>query len=281
MDARVYGNMPYKVAVVHTGPGQAGSAAGLARGLAKRYGVIELLQSKDSLEAQIEEIREQLLKYTNDGVVLIGHGYGGWLAALFAAKYTRMVKKLVVIGAFPLDMRYFYEIDENRSLCYSDEQMSEYIRVMKHLYTKKQKEKQETFINYINLCKFSDDYQPCITENDTKDIVSIDANLHQLVYTQALQKIKDGDILNSFRHLKCPITIIHGQYDPHPVAGVLEPLLKNHIKHRFIMIDNSGHTPWRERLGYEDFYHAIFFEIEDMLRYKSNMMKNKIASEAV
>ena len=51
---RIYGRKPYAIAVVHGGPGAPGSIAPVARELSKDMGVLEPLQTKDSLEGQIE-----------------------------------------------------------------------------------------------------------------------------------------------------------------------------------------------------------------------------------
>ncbi len=57
---RKYGNHPYRVAVVHGGPGAPGYMATVARELAKTVGVIEPLQTKESVVGQIDELIEQL-----------------------------------------------------------------------------------------------------------------------------------------------------------------------------------------------------------------------------
>lgn len=44
-NVRFYGNKPYKVAVVHGGPGALGSVAAISRELSKDFGVIEPLQT--------------------------------------------------------------------------------------------------------------------------------------------------------------------------------------------------------------------------------------------
>ena len=50
MNVRFHGMKPYRVAAVHGGPGAAGSAAALAEGLAGSCGVLEPLQTKDSVD---------------------------------------------------------------------------------------------------------------------------------------------------------------------------------------------------------------------------------------
>ena len=55
---RKYGHSPYTVAVVHGGPGAPGEMAPVARELSSITGVLEPLQTKYSLEGQVQELRE-------------------------------------------------------------------------------------------------------------------------------------------------------------------------------------------------------------------------------
>ena len=51
---RLYGDTPYNVAVLHGGPGCPGAVAPVARELSRDYGVLEPLQTKDSINEQVE-----------------------------------------------------------------------------------------------------------------------------------------------------------------------------------------------------------------------------------
>ncbi len=54
---RIYGKAPYNVAVIHGGPGAPGEMAPVSRELASGWGVLEPLQTAESLEGQIEELK--------------------------------------------------------------------------------------------------------------------------------------------------------------------------------------------------------------------------------
>src|SRR5262249_44414056 len=54
---RVYGSPPYRVVVVHGGPGAAGQMAPVARRLSEEYTVLEPMQSATSVEGQVDELR--------------------------------------------------------------------------------------------------------------------------------------------------------------------------------------------------------------------------------
>jgi hypothetical protein len=53
---RVYGKAPYRVAVIHGGPGAPGEMAPVARELSVMRGVLEPLQIMTTIEGQVEEL---------------------------------------------------------------------------------------------------------------------------------------------------------------------------------------------------------------------------------
>jgi hypothetical protein len=69
---RVYGNAPYRIVVLHGGPGAPGEMAPVARELSRERGVLEPLQTKDTLEGQVAELQETLESLVNPPVTLIG-----------------------------------------------------------------------------------------------------------------------------------------------------------------------------------------------------------------
>jgi len=73
---RLYGDQPFRVAVVHGGPGAAGEMVPVARELARARGVLEPLQTKASVAGQIEELRTVLEASADLPTTLIGHSWG-------------------------------------------------------------------------------------------------------------------------------------------------------------------------------------------------------------
>lgn len=76
IDLRKYGNKPYNIAAIHGGPGAPGSMGKVAKELSKVFGVLEPMQSFDSIEGQILELKNILEKYSPPKVILIGHSWG-------------------------------------------------------------------------------------------------------------------------------------------------------------------------------------------------------------
>jgi pimeloyl-ACP methyl ester carboxylesterase len=61
--------------------------------------------------------------------------------------------------------------------------------------------------------------------------------------------------------IRCPVIAIHGEYDPHPAAGVKEPLSRECTDFRFILLSKCGHRPWIERQASEEFFDVLVKEI--------------------
>jgi pimeloyl-ACP methyl ester carboxylesterase len=81
---RLWGNTPYKIAVIHGGPGAAGSMAPVARELCRDAGIFEPFQTETTLEGQVRELSGSLKAHADLPATLIGHSWGAWLAFLAA-----------------------------------------------------------------------------------------------------------------------------------------------------------------------------------------------------
>jgi pimeloyl-ACP methyl ester carboxylesterase len=57
------------------------------------------------------------------------------------------------------------------------------------------------------------------------------------------------------------VVAIHGDHDPHPAAGVQEPLSATLAQFRFILLERCGHRPWIERQARDAFYEALEEEL--------------------
>jgi pimeloyl-ACP methyl ester carboxylesterase len=71
-----------------------------------------------------------------------------------------------------------------------------------------------------------------------------------------------GELLRVTAAITCPVVAIHGDRDPHPAEGVQEPLAANLKDFRMIMLEQCGHTPWRERQVMERFYEILEEELK-------------------
>ena len=75
----VYGNRPFSIAVIHGGPGPGGEMATMARELQSEWGVLEPIQTRTSLDGQVEELKAVLETSGDLPVTLVGFSWGAWL----------------------------------------------------------------------------------------------------------------------------------------------------------------------------------------------------------
>jgi pimeloyl-ACP methyl ester carboxylesterase len=93
------------------------------------------------------------------------------------------------------------------------------------------------------------------------EILEYRYDIYQGVWRQAVELRKRGELLALGKKIHCPVVAIHGDYDPHPAAGVkdsLSPVIKDF---RFILLAKCGHYPWRERWARDRFYHILKNEV--------------------
>ncbi len=61
--------------------------------------------------------------------------------------------------------------------------------------------------------------------------------------------------------IRCPVLGLHGDHDPHPAAGVHDPLAPVLTDVRWVLLERCGHIPWLERHAAEPFYAALEAEL--------------------
>ncbi len=255
---RIYGEPPYSVAVVHGGPGAAGEMAPVAEQLSICCGVIEPLQTADSVEAQIEELHYLLLNSGTPPLTLIGHSWGAWLAGLTAARYPQLVKKLILVSSGAFEEEYVQNLMDIRLSRLSPEQQEEAHRIMASMATSDNCDN-ALLKRFGELMCIADTYDAI---EDKPPVVDCKLDIFNKVWTQAHQMRKDGTLLSAFRNIRCPVIAIHGDYDSTPVDGVRIPLLETIPDAKIHVLEKCGHSPWIERYAREQIFRRLFVEIE-------------------
>jgi pimeloyl-ACP methyl ester carboxylesterase len=111
------------------------------------------------------------------------------------------------------------------------------------------------------LCSTTDAYSPVVDETSSSDSVGSRGDIFQSVWKDAAELRRSGRLLELGQRIKCPVVAIHGDYDPHPVEGVHEPLAATLENFRLILLKNCGHKPWNERLARDEFFIALREEL--------------------
>jgi pimeloyl-ACP methyl ester carboxylesterase len=258
--AREYGKSPYTVVVVHGGPGAPGSLAPVARELAQVCGIIEHLESAQTIDGQVRELLEVLQEHGQMPVTLIGHSWGAWLISIFATRYPEMVKKLILVSSGPFEESYASGIMETRLSRLNEEDRHQVSALTASLQSPDTTNKTSLFSMYGALMSKADAYDAL--PGDAKDVIEFQESVYQNVWPEAARLRQSGGLLALAKDIRCPVVAIHGDYDPHPAEGVKVPLSRAIKDFRFVLLEKCGHEPWKERAARDKFYQILKDEIK-------------------
>jgi len=258
---RKYGSVPFRIVLLHGGPGAAGQLAPVAKELSSDFSVIEHFQTADTIAGQVEELREVITGTCKLPVVLIGHSWGAWLACIFASQFPALVKKLILVSAGAFKESYNKKLMETRlkRLNKRNREKAEYLLVRLNNPRAKNISSMD-FSRFGRLMEKADIFSP---EPNKAPPVNIDAELFRNVWGEAVMLRASGELLNCCRELTCPVAAIHGDYDAHPYSGVREPLREVISNFKFHLLKNCGHYPWREKQAKDEFHRILKKEIKN------------------
>ena len=258
---RLYGSNPFRVAVIHGGPGAPGEMAPVARELSNMSGIIEPLQTAMSIGEQVEELQTVLKESTAFPVILIGHSWGAWLSYIFAAEYPSFVSKLILVSSGPFEEKYAGAIMDARLSRLTEAERAEVFLLMKTLNDAKAPDKNTALARFGRLISKADSYDSLLPGNE---VIWCQYDIYEKVWPEAAELRHSGKLLEFGLGIHCPVVAIHGDYDPHPPEGVKEPLSGVLTDFKFILLEHCGHLPWNERAARDKFYSILKKEISNM-----------------
>jgi pimeloyl-ACP methyl ester carboxylesterase len=258
---RKHGRPPFKAALIHGGPGAAGELATVAVVLSTDISVLEPLQTAGSLDGQVAELKDILEKESGGPLVLAGFSWGAWLAFILAARHPGLVKKLILISSGPFEEKYAHTITEARFARLSVAERAQAGELIKQVEGPAGPGRAGTFARLCGLLSRTDAYDPEPEDAGQAGSVTLDADIFQKVWKDAAQFRRGGGLLATANLIKCPVTAIHGDYDPHPAGGVREPLGAVIKDFNFILLKDCGHRPWIEKAAKKNFYEILKKEL--------------------
>ncbi len=251
---RTYGQGTFRVAVIHGGPGAAGQMAPVARELSCEMGVLEPLQTRSSVEEQIEELKVVLETHADLPAVLVGFSWGAWLSYLCAASYPDLVRRLILVSSAPFEEKYASGILQVRLDRLDADERRQVQSMMEKLKDPDAADKNALLARFGRLFTKADACDPLTL--DSPDLEA-DWEIHQSVWSEAAHLRSSGRLLDFGRRIRCPVIALHGDCDPHPAVGVREPLESLLADFQFILLRQCGHTPWIERHARDVFYRVL------------------------
>lgn len=257
-----YGKPPYRIALIHGGPGGAGEMAPVARELAPRFGVLEPLQTAATLDGQVDELFAQLKAAASLPAILVGFSWGAWLSFITAARHPETVSKLILVGSGPFHAEYAGLIEQTRisRLTAAEKQELELLRA--DMAGPDAEKAKAAFARFGEICSRADSFEAVKSQPDEIDFRP---DVFTGVWKDAAEMRRSGKLLKLGGSIRCPVTAIHGDYDPHPAEGVSAPLAAVLDRFTFILLEKCGHKPWIERHAREAFFRNLAEEITEAL----------------
>jgi len=225
--------------------------APIARELAGIKGILEPLQTATTLQGQVQELKEVLEDEGTEPVILVGFSWGAMLSLVLAASYPPLVKRLILISSAVYEDRYAMAIAKTRRKRLRQVEKEELDNLIL-----------DSTVGMARLERLlyqADAYDPL---SYRREIIEYQPEVFRSVWGEATAMRRSGELLKLIQKVICPVYAIHGDYDPHPFAGVKEPLEYTLKNFRFTLLKNCGHRPWVERQARDHFYSIMKSEIE-------------------
>lgn len=250
-----YGSGPL-VIVLHGGPGAAGEAAPIARGLSGAFHALEPWQQRSggpplTVAGHVADLHEVVTTHHAEGKpALAGESWGAMLALAYAATHPGNVRSLVLTGCgtfdtaarerlhATLDGRMDAALRERLERIETDildpgERLREYYRLTEPLYT------------YDAL------------PGEPEPAPEFDLRGHTETWDDMLRLQETGVYPAAFGAITVPVLMLHGAYDPHP-GRMMRDGLARYIPHlEYREFERCGHSPWRERYAEREFFQTL------------------------
>lgn len=246
---RVYGRRPYRVAVLHGGPGGAGELAPVADGLAMQgISAIEPWQTATGVAGQVDELARQITAAAHPPVALIGWSWGAWLAVLLAAERPDLADRLILIGS-PA----FRAGDGARDISLRDGKLTAAEHAELGVLKARAGLTAQESARFIALSERMDAVEP----DAIPVAVSVDFEINRRVWAEALALRQAGLLLERLQAVRCPITLLHGACDPRLARGAIDPVIATHPTAHVQVFPRCGHKPWIEKHAKAAFWAAL------------------------
>jgi pimeloyl-ACP methyl ester carboxylesterase len=262
IEVRFYGESGPYVVLLHGGPGAAGQMGPVGRRLGGRFRVVEPLQRASgevplTVARHVADLYDVLRAPLQDGPArLVGFSWGAMLALTYAARHPSEVDRVVLVGCGTFDRgsREAYEAAMAERMDADERRRFEDLTARLAAETNGQR-RNKLFAEFGSLCTQIQAFDPLAT--DSGDETFYDERGFRETWSDAVSLQQQGIQPAEFARIEAPVTMIHGDADPHPGRLIFESLapLVRDIQYR--ELSRSGHTPWIERHAREAFYELL------------------------
>lgn len=262
---RTYGPEGPVVIVLHGGPGAAGEAAPLARGLASRFRVLEPWQRPGgegplSVARHVADLHELVLSQcSDDRPALVGHSWGAMLALAYAAEHPESAGPLVLVGCGTFDTSSRARMQE-----VLDERMGDELRQRLRHLSQQISDPREQLVRQYECTKPLYLVDPIAEEKEETE--PLDVRAHCETWADMLRLQAAGVYPAAFAKIRFPVLMLHGTQDPHPGPMIRASLASHLPQLEYREWDRCGHYPWLERHVRDEFFTVLRTWLLDSLQ---------------
>jgi pimeloyl-ACP methyl ester carboxylesterase len=200
--------------------------------------------------ADLHQILGESLK--TESTRLVGFSWGAMLALTYAARHPARVDRVIAIGCgtFDADTRSVYEARMAERMNGPTRHRMDEIQAA--LASEKDQHRRDAMFAELGcICTRLQAFDPI--ETDSPESLRCDEKAFRETWTDAValqeQRVQPAE----FSRITAPVTMIHGDADPHPgrlIHASLTPFIRDI---RYIEVPRCGHKPWIERHAAEAF----------------------------
>ncbi len=260
LTVRRYGSGGPVLIVLHGGPGAAGEAGPLARGLETGFRVLEPWQRRGGGEpltvARHVADLHALVESLGPGArpALVGESWGAMLALAYAAAHPDAVGPLVLVGCGSFDERARMRLGATIAARMDGALLRQLERLEDEVLDPAE-QMARRFALMAPIYQFAPEPEAAEEERPP-----FDPRGFQESWSDMLRLQKAGIYPAVFRAIRGPVLMVHGAYDPHPGALIrasLAPVLPQLEYHG---IPACGHQPWREPAAVRTAFFSLLYD---------------------
>lgn len=253
IEVREYGG-GREIVLVHGGPGAAGYLAPLARELADSHRVLEPLQrgsggERLTVAVHVADLAEVIESSCDSAPVVVGHSWGAMLALAFAAAHPAASRSLVLISCGTFDAASRAALLKTR-----DARTDEATKGRLAEITRTITDADERFAAIGRLYEDIDSHD--LLPHDDEPTIC-DDRAYRESWGDMMRLEREAVHPAAFARIACPVTMIHGDRDPHPGELVRASLAPHVAELEYRELRRCGHYPWYERHARGGFLAAL------------------------
>jgi len=217
-------------------------------------GVLEPLQTARSIDGQVDELATTLRAEGEGPYTVIGSSWGAMLAVLTAQRHPALFARLVLVGGAPFDRSGGEVTAATRRSRMSAPLRTLFDDLQTDITGPDRTRAATAFARSGDLLLGIDHLDPIV---DRLEVLAHQLEVFEAVWGEVMERRATRTLLDPAAALRCPVVVLHGDHDPHPLAGVVDPLRPLSRELTVQVLDRCGHLPWLERGARERFLSCL------------------------